>query len=71
LIIWAMIQQAAARIDRPAPGHYQVRLSAVLSRQPVSPAPALLEPRAMARRQQRSPVSRRRTRQLALALESW
>jgi len=64
-----MAQQAPAGIDRPAPGHYQVRLRAVLSRQPLIPAPARLQPYAMMRRPQTSPPRARRNGQLALPLE--
>jgi hypothetical protein len=64
-----MVPQTAERIDRPAPGHYQGRLGAVLSRHPLSTAPLRVESHARARRLQRSRPSKRRTGQLALPLE--
>jgi hypothetical protein len=64
-----MVQQVAERIDRPAPGHYQGRLRAVLTHHPVSTAPPRREPESQAWRQHMVRPRRRRTGQLALPLE--
>jgi hypothetical protein len=63
-----MIQHAQAPIDRPPPGHYRVRVSAVLSDLPVAdPRPSWQRP-VESRRLVVRP-KRRRTGQLALPLE--
>ncbi|MDQ6857265.1 MAG: hypothetical protein M3Z57_09355 [Candidatus Dormibacteraeota bacterium] len=63
--------EQSSPIDRPAPGHYQGRLSTMLGDLPVAGAPTwaqsapLLAPRRVLVR-----ARRRRTGQLALPLES-
>jgi hypothetical protein len=65
-----MVPQAAAQIDRTAPGHYQGRLSALLSRHPVSlPQAPRLEQYTTVRRVHRPQPRRPRSGQLALPLE--
>jgi hypothetical protein len=65
-----MVQQVAVTIDRPPPGHYQVRLSAVLSSVPAGDLPAPSPwPSLTALRRVPVRTRRRRTGQLALPLE--
>ncbi|HWF57124.1 MAG TPA: hypothetical protein VG520_02090 [Candidatus Dormibacteraeota bacterium] len=64
-----MVQQVADGIDRPAPGHYQGRLRAVLIHHPVTTVPPRREPDSAARRQRQAPPRRWRSGQLALPLE--
>jgi hypothetical protein len=64
-----MIREAGVAVDRPEPGHYQGRLSAVLSRLPawIPPPPA---PASRTAGRRWSPGNRsRRSGQLALPLE--
>jgi hypothetical protein len=65
-----MATDAHVQVDRPAPGHYQHRLGAVLSR---LPAAGVTSDRQQAGRSRAGPLPRarptRRCRQMALPLD--
>ncbi len=68
-----MVQQVSPPIERPVPGHYQGRLTAVLSSLPAGelPPPSLQrDSHTSARRVVIRPQRRRRDGQLALPMES-
>jgi len=62
-----MIQHPAG-IDRPAPGHYQGRLTAVLGHRPPPPPAPAQQSTAPPRRVQSRHQHKSRTRQLSLPL---
>jgi hypothetical protein len=70
-IVSAMSRHSTSDIDRPAPDHYQRRLSAAFNRLPAQMLPPRLPARPPA---ERHPVTRRLARhglrQLALPLEA-
>ncbi|HEX4579415.1 MAG TPA: hypothetical protein VH498_05380 [Candidatus Dormibacteraeota bacterium] len=64
-----MTREACASVDRPAPGHYQVRLSAILSSLPAWLPPPPAPASRTAERRWTATGSARRSGQLALPLQ--
>lgn len=65
-----MIREAGAAFDRPEPGHYQGRLSAILTSLPAWLPPPPVQPSPAAERRWRAARPERRSGQLVLPLQS-